>query len=311
MKVLVYLETKEGSIGNSSLELISAGGVLGEVSAVMIGEGLDDAAKEAAAFGVPVTYVKQPVSGQDEVAAILEEEIAAGAYDAVLFPSTMDGKDLSPRLAARFDSCSVTDVIEIREDAMIRPAFGGTVLEQLAFADGKKIFATIRSGSYPKPEAAETAAVAEKTVEVPENKILAKFLEKTVDITEKVDLEGAAVVVAGGRGCKDEETFALVKELAAVLHAELGASRPVIESGWTSRAHQVGQSGKMIAPKLYIACGISGAMQHISGVTNADYIVAINKDADAPIFEIADIGIVGRCEKILPLIIEAIRSKNA
>ena len=115
--------------------------------------------------------------------------------------------------------------------------------------------------------------------------------------------------MAGGRGCKDEETFGLVKELAELLGAELGASRPVIESGWVSRAHQVGQSGKVISPRLYISCVISGAMQHISGVTNSDYIVAINKDADAPIFDIADVGIVGRCEKILPLMIEAIRSK--
>lgn len=309
MKVLIYLETKEGNVGNSSLELISAGAKLGDVSAIMIGAELRSAADEAAAYGVPVTYVNQTVSGQDEVAAILEKEIKEEAYDAVLFPSTMDGKDLAPRLAARFDSCSVTDVIEIREDVMIRPAFGGTILEQMAFAEGKKIFATVRSGSYAKPEADKSASVAEKTVEVPEEKVLARFLEKTVDITEKVDLEGASIVVAGGRGCKDEETFALVKELAAVLGGELGASRPVIESGWVSRAHQVGQSGKMITPKLYIACGISGAMQHISGVTNADYIVAINKDADAPIFETADIGIVGRCEKILPLMIEAIRSK--
>lgn len=309
MKVLIYLETKEGKAGGSSLELITAGAKLGEATGLMIGEGLADAANEAAAFGAPVIYVNQAVSCQDETAAILENEIAEGGYDAVLFASTQDGKDLAPRLAARFDSCSVTDVTEIREDGLVRPAFGGTVLEKMTFADGKKIFATVRGGSYPKPEGAQAAAVTEKTVSIPEDKVLVKFLEKTIDITEKVDLEGASVVVAGGRGCKDEETFALVKELADALGGEVGASRPVIESGWVSRAHQVGQSGKVIAPKLYIACGISGAMQHISGVTNADYIVAINKDADAPIFDIADVGIVGRCEKILPLLIESVKSK--
>lgn len=308
MKVLIYLETKEGKAGGSSLELVTAGAKLGEVTGLMIGEGLGDAAAEAASYGAPVIYVNQAVSSQDETAAILEQEIADGGYDAVLFASTQEGKDLAPRLAARFDSCSVTDVTEIREDVFVRPAFGGTVLEKMTFADGKKLFATVRGGSYPKPEGA-AASVTEKTVAVPDEKVLAKFIEKTIDITEKVDLEGATVVVAGGRGCKDEETFALVKELAEALGGEVGASRPVIESGWASRAHQVGQSGKMIAPKLYIACGISGAMQHISGVTNSDYIVAINKDEDAPIFEIADLGIVGRCEKILPLMIEAVKAR--
>lgn len=309
MKVLIYLEAKENKVINASLELITAGAKLGEVSAVLIGEGLAEVAGEAAAFGVPVTYVNQPVTCQDEVAAVLEGEIADGGYDAVLFAATMTGKDLSPRLAARFDSVSVTDVTEIRDGVLIRPAFGGTILEQMAFEDGKKLFATVRGGSFPKPEGGDAAAVTEKTVAVPDEKVLAKFIEKTVDITEKVDLEGASIVVAGGRGCKDEETFGLVKELAEALGAEVGASRPVIEAGWVSRAHQVGQSGKMIAPKLYIACGISGAMQHISGVTNSDYIVAINKDEDAPIFEIADVGIVGRCEKILPLMIEAIKAR--
>ena len=309
MKVLIYLETEEGSVINNSLELISAGARLGEVTAVLVGDGLQDAAQAAAALGVPVIYVNQAVSTQDETVCILENEITACACDAVLFPSTLEGKDLAPRLAARFDSCSVTDVIEIRDDCLIRPAYGGTVLEKMVFADGKKIFATIRSGSYPRPETGSPANVTEKTVPVPADRILTRFLKKTIDITEKVNLEGAQIVVAGGRGCKDEETFGLVKELAALLGAEVGASRPVIESGWISRAHQVGQSGKVIAPRLYIACGISGAMQHISGITGADHIVAVNKDADAPIFDIADVGIVGRCEKILPLMIEAIRAR--
>ncbi len=309
MNVLIYLEAKEGNIGNNSLELITAGMELGNVTAILFGENIQNAAQEAASCGIPVTYINQSVCTQDETAAILEAEIQEGSCDAVLFPSTLDGKDLAPRLAARFGSCSVTDVTGISGRSMTRPAFGGTILEKMTFAEGKKIFATVRGGSFPKPEKNGSGEIVEKKVLVPENKILTSFIEKTIDITEKVDLEGAEVVVAGGRGCKDEETFGLVKELAELLGAELGASRPVIESGWVSRAHQVGQSGKVISPRLYIACGISGAMQHISGVTNSDYIVAINKDADAPIFDIADAGIVGRCEKILPLMIEAIRSR--
>ena len=307
MKVLVYFEAKNGAVCGNSIELITAGQKLGEVTAITIGSDLNPA--DAASYGAPVIHVNQPVSCQDELAAILESEIADGNYDAVLFPATLDGKDLAPRMAARFDSCAVSDVTEIRDNLMIRPAFGGTILEQMTFAAGKKIFATVKSGSYSKPELCAPCDITEKTVPVDETKILAKFIEKTIDITEKVDLEGAQIVVAGGRGCKDEATFGLVKELAGLLGAEVGAFRPVIESGWVSRAHQVGQSGKTIAPKLYIACGISGAMQHISGVTNSDYIVAINKDEDAPIFDIADVSIVGRCEKILPLMIEAIKNR--
>lgn len=308
MKVLVYFETKEGRVIPNSLELVTAGKKLGDVTAILADAETDAAG--AAVWGAPLIYVNREIGCQDETAAILEQEIAEGSYDAVLFPATADGKDLAPRLAARFGSCSVTDVIEIRDGSLIRPAYGGTVLEQMAFEDGRKIFATVRGGSYAKPEPGDASPVTEKQFEVPEQKVLAKLIEKTVDITEKVDLEGASVVVSGGRGCRDEATFGLVKELAALLGAEVGASRPVIESGWISRNHQVGQSGKMISPKLYIACGISGAMQHISGVTNSDYIVAINKDADAPIFEIADVGIVGRCEKILPLMIEAIKNRQ-
>ena len=139
---------------------------------------------------------------------------------------------------------------------------------------------------------------------MPDKKILARFLDKTIDITEKVDLEGASVVVAGGRGCKDEKTFGLVKELAELLGAEVGASRPVIESGWVSRVHQVGQSGKMISPKLYIACGISGQIQHIAGMQDSAMVISINNDPDAPINTIADYVITGNAEEIVPKLIK-------
>ncbi len=305
MKVLAYIETKENQIINNSIELLSAGKILGDVTGILIGDGTQ--AKEAALYGADIISIQAQIQSQDEIVSYLQEEIKEGNYEAVLFPSTLLGKDLAPRIAARNDSCAITDVVEIRENTFVRPGFGGSVLEELSYQEGKMIVATIKGGSYAKPEQTGATNVIEK--EGKEQAVLAQFLEKTIDITEKVDLEGAQVVVAGGRGCKDEETFGLVKELAEVLNGEVGASRPVIEAGWASRAHQVGQSGKTIAPKLYIACGISGAMQHISGVTSSDYIVAINKDADAPIFEIADVGIVGRCEKIIPMMIEAIKAR--
>ena len=139
----------------------------------------------------------------------------------------------------------------------------------------------------------------------------AKIMEIAKELTETIDLEGADVIVAGGRGMGDAEGFKLVEELAALLGGVVGAPRPAIEEGWTTRAHQIGQSGKIVAPKLYIACGISGAMQHISGVMDSKYIVAINKDESASIFDIADAGIVGDVKVILPLLIEQIRQRKA
>ena len=151
----------------------------------------------------------------------------------------------------------------------------------------------------------ETMAAA-----VAEDAVRAKLVETVTEITELVNLEGADVIVAGGRGMVDAEGFKLVEELAQVLGGVVGASRPAIEAGWVSRAHQIGQSGKIVAPKLYIACGISGAMQHISGALGSKYIVAINKDEDASIFDVADVGIVGDVKEILPLMIQEIRKKN-
>lgn len=307
MKVLVYLETRQGKLLMHDLEVLTAGRILGEVTAVMIGTDLD--AAEAKTYGVPIIHVNQCAKNQDETVTVLEKVISGEDYDAVLFPATLEGKDLAPRLAARFKSCSVTDVTAIRGQTLIRPVYGGAVLEKICFKEGKKVFATIQKGSFEAAGKADIKTVEERRIFVDADQIKTTFLKKTDDMTEGTDLEGADIVVAGGRGCKNEETFQMVKELAAVLGAQVGASRPAIESGWISRTHQIGQSGKMISPKLYIACGISGTMQHISGITNADRIIAVNKDPDAPIFEYADIGIVGDCEKLLPLIIEACKKR--
>ena len=170
-------------------------------------------------------------------------------------------------------------------------------------------FATVRSGSFAKPEAAE-GSVEEKDAPVAADALKAKVIDAAKEIAEAVDLEGAEVIVTGGRGMGNAENFKLVEELASLLGGVVGASRPAIEEGWASRAHQVGQSGKIVAPKLYIACGVSGAMQHVSGIMGSKYIVAINKDEAASIFDIADVGIVGDVKEILPLLIEEIKARK-
>ena len=190
----------------------------------------------------------------------------------------------------------------------VRPAYGGTILERL-FVSGPIRFATVRSGSFEKPEAAE-GSVEEKDMPFAEDILKAKGLDTAKQVTEAMDLEGADVSVTGGRGMGDAEGVKLVEELAALLGGVVGASRPAIEAGWASRAHQVGQSGKIVAPRLYIACGVSGAMQHVSGIMGSKYIVAINKDEAASIFDIADVGIVGDVKEILPLLIEEIKKRK-
>ena len=312
MKSIVYMEIQDGSVLGGSLEAITAAKAIGDVTAVVIG---DAAAAEAAAAYAPVLAAGNAVTCDDEILYILETAVKEQGADAVLFGATKQGKDLAPRLAARLDSGCITDVIDIKNEGgavkYIRPAFGGSIWEEFQFAGGKVNVISTRGGSFAKPEPGDAAAVSELAIEIPAEAVKAKFIEKTVEITEAVNLEGADIVVTGGRGCGSAETFALVQELADVLGGVVGATRPVIDEGWISRAHQVGQSGKNVAPKLYIACGVSGSMQHVSGMSGSDYIVSINKDEDAPIFAISDVGIVGRCEDILPLMIEEFKKRKA
>ena len=311
MKVLAYIEVKEGKAINGSLEILTPAAALGEAAAVLVGTGLDEAAAQVAAYGVPVTVVETAAASCDELTAALQAQIAAMDPDVILMSGTQMAKDLAPRLAARLNTGCVTDatVVELADGAVAytRPAYGGTVLEHLTMGAARPQIATLRSGSYSKPEQGAAAAITKTSVEIPSDAIRAKLVEVTKDISEAVNLEGADVIVTAGRGMGSAEDLHLVNELAELLGAEIGATRPVIEEGWMSRAHQVGQSGKIVAPKLYIACGVSGAMQHISGAMGSKYIVAINKDESAPIFEYANVGIVGDVKVILPLLIEEIR----
>ena len=312
MNVLIYIEAKENKALGTSLELLSAGAALGSVCAIAVEDA--EAARDAADYGVPVVLLKTGDACPDAQVCALEAYIRKQKPDVVLFASSLLGKELAPRLAQRFGSGCVTDVtaMEVTADGVVytRPAFGGTIFEQIRLAQDKVQFATVRGGSYQKPAPAQ-AEVTEVAAPVADDCVKAKIVEIAKELTETIDLEGADVIVAGGRGMGDAEGFKLVEELASVLGGVVGASRPAIEEGWTSRAHQIGQSGKIVAPKLYIACGISGAMQHISGVMDSKYIVAINKDESASIFDIADVGIVGDVKVILPLLIEQIRQHKA
>lgn len=311
MKPLVFIETCGEKVLGGSLELISTLKELNaEGTAVVAGN--REAADTVASFGIPVIFTDTN-SDCDTLTKVLSEIIKEQKPDLVLLANTTLAKDLAPRISGRMNLGCVSDVIKIDindgKTIYTRPAYGGTILENIE-VEGTAIV-TVRNGSYTKPEPGLKKDVTVKSIEVPADTVKAKIIDVVKEISESVNLEEAKVIVSGGRGMGTAENFKLVEELADVLGGVVGASRPPIENGWISRAHQVGQSGKIVAPKLYIACGISGATQHTSGMLGSDYIVAINKDEDAPIFEIANVGIVGNVNEILPAMIEEMKKVKA
>lgn len=315
--VLVYIETAEGKAKNVGLEMITAAKTISDkVMAVVIGNGNDEAVKQAYAHGADeVVTVACDAYSTDAYSYIMKNITEKYSPEAVFVGSTLDGKDFAPRLAAQLGTGCITDVVAIKKDGdkviYTTPSYNGNLLNDME-AEASPVVAIIRSGSFKKSDAVESdkAATAE-AIEVPADAVRTKIAEAVKEISESVNLEEADIIVSGGRGMGAPENFALVKELADLLGGVVGATRAPIESGWISRAHQIGQSGKIVAPKLYIACGISGATQHVSGMIGSDYIVAINKDEDAPIFEIANVGIVGNVLEVLPLMIEEIKKARA
>ncbi|MBX4267661.1 electron transfer flavoprotein subunit alpha/FixB family protein [Clostridium estertheticum] len=311
MKALLFIETDGEKVLGGSLELISAVKALDAEGTVII-VGNKAAADTVATFGIPVIFAETSTDC-DTLTEVLSQMVTQQNPDILLLANTSLAKDIAPRIAGRMDLGFVSDVIGMNKtDGKViytRPAYGGTILEHIE-VDGTAVV-IVRNGTFSKPEAASNAGVTEKKVEIPASVVKAKIVDTVKDICETVNLEEAEVIVSGGRGLGNVENFKLVEELARVLGGEVGATRPAIEDGWICRTHQVGQSGKIVAPKLYIACGLSGATQHTSGMTGAKYIVAINKDEEAPIFEIADISIIGNVNEILPIMIEEMKKVKA
>ena len=313
--VMVYVETAEGKPVNAGLEMLTAAKSVAEkVTAVVIGAA--DAAATAIAYGADDAITVEADGFNAEAhAAIVVELVKKYAPEMVFVGATPVGKDLVARVAAKLKAGCDTDVIGIKEAdgkfVFTAPLYGGTIYSDVT-VDGDVVVAIIRGGVFKKaeePDMAKQGTITAETVEIAD--LRAKIVNSVQEISESVNLEEAEIIVAGGRGVGSAENYELVKELASLLGGVVGATRPVIEEGWVSRAHQVGQSGKIVAPKLYIACGISGAAQHVSGITGSDYIVAINKDEDAPIFEISNIAIVGNCVDALKIMIEEVKKMQA
>ncbi|MBM6924712.1 electron transfer flavoprotein subunit alpha/FixB family protein, partial [Pseudoflavonifractor phocaeensis] len=310
------------------LELLTPGRDLadkqgGRLVGIVIGSGVDAAVSAASAQGADQVIVIDAPEFKDYTtdayAAAMYYLVEKYGPTTLLIGATPDGRDMGPRLSCRLKTALTADCtgLDIDEEsgnvAWTRPAFGGNLMATILCPDHRPQIGTVRPGVFKKsaPVAPRAETIREEFHVAPEQ-IRTELLEVIKEAAgELVDLEGADIIVSGGRGVGGPEGFAPVRALAEALGATVGASRAAVDSGWISHAHQVGQTGKTVAPKLYIACGISGAIQHLAGMSGSDCIVAINKDPDAPIFDVADYGIVGNLFEVLPALTEEIKKLKA
>jgi electron transfer flavoprotein alpha subunit len=334
MKTFVYIDHFKGEIQPASWEALGLAKSLGTASAVIFGSGVDAIAKAAFEHGADEVFVADDPALTDyraePYAATLSALVSSQSPDLVLFPTTARTRELAAMSAVDLNTGVLTDVsgFDAEGDQMIatRPIYEGKVLEK-TICTGKPIMATIRARAFPKPEADASKSGTATRVDVKSDALT--NVEGYSASESAVNLGDAGVIVSAGRGVSNnpslqapagmddkqaelwraQQGFALVTELAQVLGGAVGASRAAVDAGYIPYSHQVGQTGKVVTPDLYIACGISGAIQHLVGMRNAKVIVAINKDADAPIFKQARYGVVGDLFQILPALTEAFRKK--
>lgn len=325
----VFVETAEdGSAKNVGLELLTPGKSMaaqqgGKLVAIVIGCNTDAAVEAAGRHGADqVIVVDGPEYAHYNTDAYVTAMVAlVEKYGptSMLIGATSNGRDMAPRVSCRLKTGLTADCTALAIDeesgnvAWTRPAFGGNLMATILCPDRRPQIGTVRPGVFKKSVPGDSAAqVIPEPIHVPAEKIRTQVLEVIAHLQEeKVDLENAEIIVSGGRGVGGPEGFAPIRALAQALGATVGASRAAVDSGWIPYAHQVGQTGKTVAPKLYIACGISGAIQHLAGMSGSDVIVAINKDPEAPIFDIADYGVVGDLFEVVPVLTEEILKSKA
>lgn len=321
----VLIETSEdGSAKNVGIELLTPGKELaakqgGALVAVVIGHNVQAAVEAAGDHGADkVIVVDGPEYAHystDAYAAALCALVEKYGPTSMMIGATNNGRDLGPRVSCRLKTgltadCTALDIdAESGNVAWTRPAFGGNLMATILCPDHRPQIGTVRPGVFKKSEPCQSKAeIIREDIHVDSKDIRTQVLEIIRELGEEsVDLEGAEIIVSGGRGVGGPEGFEPVRALAKALGATVGASRAAVDAGWIAHSHQVGQTGKTVGPKLYIACGISGAIQHLAGMSGSDVIVAINKDADAPIFDVADYGVVGNLFEVLPVLTEEIQ----
>jgi electron transfer flavoprotein alpha subunit len=317
VKFLVFLEHYHGELEKGGLGVLSKAASLGEAAGVVLGEGAAEVAPRAGAFGASTVYVSEapelasplPQPRVDAFATVVEKSAA----DAVVFGASVLASDVASGLAARLDAGLNWDLTDlaVEGDDLVgkRPALGDTVLVDVGWKGGPRL-ALIRAGTFDPVESGGSAEIEPFETMFSDFSTLATLVEQTQEETSGPSIEDADIIVAGGRGLGSPEAFSLVEELAAALGGAVGATRAVVDAGWYPYSTQVGQTGKTVSPKLYFACGISGAIQHKVGMQGSGTIIAINKDANAPIFDFCDVGVVGDLHQIVPKLTELVRARG-
>lgn len=322
--VWVFAEQRNGKLMSTAFELIGEGRKLAdklgvELSAVLLGSGVENLSDELIHYGadrvILADHPELKMYTTDGYTKVIVDLVNSKKPEIILIGATNIGRDLGPRIAARLDTGLTADCtkLEIDEEQKIllqtRPAFGGNIMATIITPNHRPQMATVRSGVMKKltPDTSRKGIVEKVAVQLEPKDIRTVVKEVVKSARQAVNLVDAEVIVSGGRGLGNPDGFKLIEELAKELGGVVGSSRAAVDSGWISQDHQVGQTGKTVRPKIYIACGISGAIQHLAGMQNSDCIIAINKNPDAPIFDVADFGIVGDLYKVVPMMIEEVK----
>jgi electron transfer flavoprotein alpha subunit len=316
--ILVFVEQREGEVRKASLQALSEAkrqvGAGGAVTAVLPGSGVGDAAAGLGAWGAEKVFVADDANlglySAEGYAEAVVKAVEKAQPSAVFFAGTAMGRDLAPRVAARLGVGAIADAVGLTLDgetfSVRRPVYSGKAFATATTAGKMPQVISLRPNVFAAEELGGAGDVV--ALDGLALSIRAVVKELAAAAGGELDVAEADIIVSGGRGIKGPENFALIKELADAVGGAVGASRAAVDAGWIEHSHQVGQTGKVVSPSLYIACGISGAIQHLAGMSSSKVIVAINKDPDAPIFKIADYGVVGDLFDVIPPMVEAIKA---
>lgn len=308
MPVLVIAEHNNTSLSDSTLSTVTAAKALADVTVLVAGSGCGNVADQAAKIDGVTKILKADDAAlehflAENIAPVIAEAITSGGFSAALIPGSTFGKNIMPRVAAILDKQQITDIIAVEgTDTFKRPIYGGQAIATVKSSDDVKLL-TVRTTAFDKAPAEGGSASIEELGGASDSG-LSSFVKAELSQSERPELTSARVVVSGGRGVGSTEDFKIIEALADKLEGAVGASRAAVDAGYISNDHQVGQTGKAVAPELYIAVGLSGAIQHLAGMKDSKIIVAINKDEDAPIFQVADYGLVADLFDAVPELTE-------
>jgi len=315
--VLVVAEQRDGELKKATLEMIGKAvslGLEGGIHVVLLGSGVSNMVASLAGREVTKVYIGDDAALKDYQPELYSDMVTTLARqiqpNLILLAATSTGKDLAPKLSAKLGAGLAPDCTDLIMEGntlmAIRPIYAGKAIAKVSFKSETKI-ASLRPNVLPVPEAAGDTVPDTENLSVPSIELKGKVVQILKQEGDQIELTEANVIVSGGRGMKDPANFKILEDLAKELGGAVGASRSAVDEGWIDHSHQVGQTGKTVNPTLYVACGISGAIQHLAGMRNSKVIVAINKDPEAPIFNVSDYGVVGDLFEVLPAMTEEIR----